>query len=163
MLPKQKLYLEISEKSVIPEIIPGDGIATKHTRTFRDILRKYVMEIGVGFAIDDFGIGHSSVARLADWTPSYVKVDREILKLETAQETLEFIVGFVSRLIGQRVLRHSKIVVEGFDEEISRVLSLRDIKAAGVDHIQGYIIGMPTEQLIRLTQEQRDELSFLSE
>ena len=161
-LPRRKLFLEISEKSIFPAVIPGEGIADKNTKSFRDILRKYVNDMGIGFAIDDFGVGRSSVARLADLTPSYLKIDREILFLETAYDTLEFIANFAKKVISQRVLQDVKIVLEGFDEELSKKLSLQKIKALGIDHIQSYIIGLPTERIVRLNEEQRAILMLLT-
>ena len=160
LLPKRKLHLEISEKTQLPQtFIPGDGIVTDKIRSFRDVLYKYVSEIGIGFSIDDFGVGHSSVSRLAQLTPSYLKIDREILKAETASQTLRFIMDYAHTIVSQRILESAKIVVEGFDEEIhNHFISLNALLDLGVEYIQGYIIGTPTEKLVRLDQENRQKL-----
>lgn len=160
LLPKRKLHLEISEKSPFPEnLIPGDGIITKEMKSFRDLLYKYVAEIGIGFAIDDFGIGHSSVSRLATLTPNYLKIDREILTADTVSETISFIVNYAHTIVSQRILESAKIVVEGFDQEVhDKHISLSQLLSLGVEYIQGYIIGFPTDELIRLDQEKRDKL-----
>jgi EAL domain-containing protein (putative c-di-GMP-specific phosphodiesterase class I) len=160
-MPNYRLYLEISEKSKSPEIIPGDGIAEKGMTSFRDILKKYVKNFRIGFAIDDFGVGYSSVARLGELTPSYIKIDREIMKLENAYETIKYTTDYIEEIVSGKHLSSSKVVLEGFDEEIARSLSLGRLMKSGIQFIQSYIVGMPTDQLARLNAEQRDYLISL--
>jgi EAL domain-containing protein (putative c-di-GMP-specific phosphodiesterase class I) len=161
LIPNYKLYLEISEKSPSPEIVPGNGIAAKGMTSFRDILQKYVKDFKLGFAIDDFGVGHSSVARLGELTPSYIKIDRDLLKLETAYETIKFTVDYIEEIVSSKHLSSSKVVLEGFDEEILQTLSLSRLMKSGIQFIQSYIVGMPTDQLARLNHEQRDYIISL--
>jgi EAL domain-containing protein (putative c-di-GMP-specific phosphodiesterase class I) len=74
VIPHDKLVLEISEKLPLPSPTAGDGVsAASGEKTFRQILEKYVRELKIGFAIDDFGVGHSSVSRLAQLHPGYIK------------------------------------------------------------------------------------------
>jgi EAL domain-containing protein (putative c-di-GMP-specific phosphodiesterase class I) len=161
LIPNYRLYLEISEKSPSPEIIPGDGVAGKGITSFRDILKKYVKDFKLGFAIDDFGVGHASVARLGELTPSYIKIDRELLKLETAYDTVKFTIDYIDEIVSSKHLSSSKVVLEGFDKEILQTLSLSRLMKSGVQFIQSYIVGTPTDQLARLNSEQRDYLISL--
>jgi len=162
LLPKDKLQLELSEKSPLPtKFIPGDGIITKDMISFRDVLYKYVNQLGISFALDDFGVGYSSVSRLATLTPNYIKIDREILLADTAYDTLQFIVNYAHNIVSRRILRQVKVVVEGFDEEKDIKISLSDMLSLGIDYIQSFIIGYPTEQLIRLNPEQHSLLISL--
>lgn len=160
VIPNDKLYLEISEKTIFPDV-EGEGIASQGggMRTFREILEKYVRSFGIGFAIDDFGVGYSSVSRLAELHPSYLKIDREILLLGDVYNTISFVIGFVNDLISKQFLRSAKIVLEGFDTEASRFVDLAKLRKIGVQYIQGYIVGRPIhDKLFRLDQPARDYL-----
>jgi hypothetical protein len=53
------------------------------------------------------------------------------------------------------------VVLEGFDEEIAQYLSLNRVIKSGIHFIQTYMIGMPTDQLARLSVEQRDKIVSL--
>jgi EAL domain-containing protein (putative c-di-GMP-specific phosphodiesterase class I) len=161
IIPTYRLFLEISEKSPSPEVIPGDGVATREMTSFRDVLKKYVKDFRIAFAIDDFGVGHASVARLGELTPSYIKIDRELLKLETAYETIKFTVDFIEEIVSSKHLSSSKVVLEGYDEEIIQTLSLYRLIKSGIYFIQSYLIGMPTDQLARLNKEQTAYITSL--
>jgi EAL domain-containing protein (putative c-di-GMP-specific phosphodiesterase class I) len=163
VLPSEKLFVEISEKQRFPTVHPNDGIAKgTDITTFREILEKYVDALGIGFAIDDFGVGFSSIERLSNLHPGYLKIDREILLLETAKDTVEFIIRFMNHLTSRKFLRRSKIVVEGFDKIANRNVSMHNLYNVGVQFIQGYIIGEPRlGELDRIDKQGRDYLISL--
>ncbi len=162
LIPNDKLYLEISEKTIFP-MVEGQGIAAQNNiKSFRQLLEKYVHSFGIGFAIDDFGIGYSSVSRLAELHPSYLKIDREILLLKDAYNTIRFVISFVNDLTSKQFLRNAKIVLEGYDSETSRFVQLGELRKIGVQYVQGYIVGKPIyDKLLRLDAPSKDYLFSL--
>jgi EAL domain-containing protein (putative c-di-GMP-specific phosphodiesterase class I) len=145
-----KLYLEISEKTSIPEEVKS--IEEFKEKLTNDFIRE--LKIG-GFAIDDFGVGHASVSRLARLEPEYVKIDRDVLE----HEYTETIIGFVLQIATQGSLRHPKVMVEGF-EGLGHV-NLRKLYDLGVRYIQGYLIGKAGPNLYRLEKETAQYLENL--
>lgn len=92
--------------------------------------------LGVTLSIDDFGTGHSSLARIETPPARTVKVDRSfvagIAKSQTDQAITRTIVSLAHRL-GLRV------TAEGV-ESSDQVASLATL---GCDNLQGYLIGRP--------------------
>lgn len=144
----EKLILEISEKTPIPKEVGTID-------DFKQELERYVKDLHIGFAIDDFGVGHSSVSRLAKLNPSYVKIDREILHHSSSDITIQYVINVVTH--GR--LQAQNIVVEGFDSE-SRV-TLKHLYQLGIRYIQGYAIGRPNPQLYRLEKEAIESIENL--
>lgn len=157
-----KLILEISEKFPLPTPQIGDGI-NDHAgpTTFRQILEKYVRDIKIGFAIDDFGVGHSSVSRLAELHPGYIKIDRELLLHDSARDTISFVYGFITHLVSQRHLRPARVVLEGYDAAIAEKVPLSQLYMLGIRYLQGYIIGKPGDGLTRLDDAKKSYLKAL--
>jgi EAL domain-containing protein (putative c-di-GMP-specific phosphodiesterase class I) len=94
-------------------------------------------EIGVIIAVDDFGIGHSSLAYLKHFPVDLLKLDSSfIADLGTGakdEHLLEIMIGLAHR-IGARV------VAEG----VERQEQMDWLTQAGCDFIQGYLVGRPT-------------------
>ena len=119
------LEIEITESAVI-----GDVAAAQ---VQIDALRA----IGVRVAIDDFGVGYSSIGYLLDLHVDTVKIDRSLVEHvaddpRTAR-VLEAL-GYLFKGLGL------SIVAEGVEdaEQYSR------LRAAGYDRVQGYYVGRPS-------------------
>ncbi len=153
IIQPRNLILEISEKAELPTF-QDDICLEPPIKCFKKKLLEYV-KLKIKFAIDDFGVGHASVSRLADLHPSYVKIDREILH----QQHSDIIIRFVHDLVGANNLNPSHVIVEGVDETIP--MSLLHLKEIGVSYIQGYIVGKPSPDIYRLSQEKADFLKKL--
>lgn len=128
-----QLVLEISEKSRIPG--SQEERFEPDSRAFTRQLVHLQDDLGIRFAIDDFGSGHASIARVAALHPMTLKVDREILHSSIARETLRFLVDLVHR----QVLPVTRIVAEGVDDRCP--LSLRELHRIGLQHLQGHRVG----------------------
>ncbi|HEX6691351.1 MAG TPA: EAL domain-containing protein [Burkholderiales bacterium] len=118
-LAPHDLELEITESMVMNN--PDQAI---------DVLRQ-VKALGVSVAIDDFGIGYSSLAYLKRFPIDTVKVDRSFVEDIPADEN--------SMAIAQAVIAmaHSlrlKVVAEGVESEGQ----LSFLRGEGCDDIQGY-------------------------
>jgi EAL domain-containing protein (putative c-di-GMP-specific phosphodiesterase class I)/ActR/RegA family two-component response regulator len=91
---------------------------------------------GFQLAIDDFGIGYSSLAQLARLPFSELKVDRSfVASARTSEESRKIVAALIS-------LSHSlglRVAAEGVEDGETLAI-LRDL---GCHHAQGYFIGRP--------------------
>ena len=95
-----------------------------------------LQQAGVKLAIDDFGIGYSSLSRLSQLGISQIKIDKSLLdgvERDAAGEHL-----FIGILALARRLELT-VCVEG----VERLDQLAFLVEQGVDDIQGYIAGHP--------------------
>ncbi len=146
IISPRNLVLEISEKSELPEF--DDSIRLDNPLAFfKNKLLEYVHQFNIRFAIDDFGVGYSSVSRLAGLNPCHVKIDREILHHQSS----DLIIRFVHQIVKDNNLYPPNVIVEGVDEETP--ISLYQLKKIGVTYIQGHIVGKPESEVYRLSQE----------
>jgi diguanylate cyclase (GGDEF)-like protein len=97
---------------------------------------------GVSLAIDDFGQGHASLARLRALPISVVKIDRSFVSGMGTHEIDDAVVRWVTQLAHQ--LRMSTVA-----EGVERPEQLTRLAAIGVDFAQGFGIArpMPVEEL----------------
>lgn len=92
--------------------------------------------LGVQVAIDDFGVGHSSMAYLKRFPASTLKIDRSFVKdLPQDEEAAAIARAIVA--MGHSLGMH--IVAEGVEEDDQR----RVLSAMGCDVLQGYLFGRP--------------------
>ncbi len=123
----------IAERFII-EVTEDAFVAKTH---FQDEILPQFRKLGVAVSIDDFGIGYSSLAALADITADEIKIDRS------------FISGIHRRPRSQSILRAVEslsnalgmtVVAEGVEtfEELAYLLAATNIRYA-----QGYYFSMP--------------------
>jgi len=158
-LQPEKLILEISEKSPLPDYQTVFGESALKVFKKR-VLGKYVRELNIGFAIDDFGVGHASVTRLTELNPAHVKIDRDILHQSSLdQGAVDITCRFVLDIVSEKKSHAPKVVIEGFDD--TTLGTLRQLYQAGIRYVQGYIVGMSGTEIYRLDQKQSDYLKHL--
>lgn len=121
-----RIVLEITETSAMT-----DPLATL------DILTRFRIK-GFHLSIDDFGVGYSSLPRLARLPFSELKIDKMfVISAQESQESR----NIVQAIIG---LAHSlgiRVSAEGVEDE----WTLGFLKTAGCDLAQGYFIGGPMD------------------
>lgn len=90
-------------------------------------------------ALDDFGIGYSSLRRLYRLPIEVVKIDRSFdAELPGSRVGLQLVRAIVS-------MAHSldkEVVAEGVETEVQREL----LEQLGCDALQGYLIGRPVPE-----------------
>ena len=121
----ERLSIEVLESSVIEH----DRRALTSVRALR--------ALGVRVAVDDFGAGYASLARLRALEPDVIKVDRSLLAAETDPE------GPTPLLVGIIDLAHrlgATVVAEGVETPVQLAAAL----AAGSDAVQGFLWGVPS-------------------
>jgi len=92
--------------------------------------------LGIGIALDDFGVGYSSLSYLARLPVDPLKVDRSFVVSITDDSSQAIVVrSIVSLAQSLRV----KVIAEGVEtEEQARILAL-----LGCDQLQGYLFNRP--------------------
>ena len=118
-LEPSDLELEITESMVMDN--PDQAI---------DVLRQ-VKALGVRVAIDDFGIGYSSLAYLKRFPIDTVKVDRSFVEDIPADENS---MAIAQAVIAMAHSLHLKVVAEGVESEGQ----LSFLRGEGCDDIQGF-------------------------
>ncbi len=134
--PADALIVEITESAALDQAV----IPALHR------LRR----LGVRVAMDDFGVGHSSLARLKKLPITCLKIDRSFIvdiASDTADQAIVASIVGVARAIG------IDVIAEGVETEEQARL----VRAAGCNGAQGYIFGrpQPLAQLEALLVESR--------
>lgn len=120
------LKLELTETAVIDNI--GDVVNKIN------ILR----QIGVGIALDDFGIGHSSLVYLKKLPVTQIKIDQSFVHDVLTDANDAAIIQMVLA-VGKTI--HCDIVAEGV-EQVEQFQLLRDF---GCNYFQGYYFSRPVD------------------
>lgn len=154
VLPGDKLILEISEKMPIVADKPLNEPDT--LREFKSHLTHYTSKLGINFAIDDFGVGYSSVSLLASMSPFYVKIDRDVL---LRKDFCELTLQYVKQMVETNKTSSPIIVIEGFDGTTDMAVTLKQIFDYGIKRVQGYIVGKAGPDLYDLSVNVKDELN----
>jgi len=128
-LPPGRLMLELTESAIIRD----RAYALDQLRTLK--------AMGISLALDDFGVGYSSLDVLRAFSFDRIKLDgsfvAEIEHDEHAVAILRSVVTLGSTL-------HIPVLAEGVEE----LAQLRIAKREGCSSIQGYLIGRPARELV---------------
>ncbi|MCU1594983.1 MAG: hypothetical protein JWO12_2375 [Frankiales bacterium] len=120
-----RLVIEVPEHKALEQ----DAAAARHTL---DGLRA----AGVRLALDDFGVGYSSLARLQEFPAHIVKIDRCFItplgRPGADSELLSAMIDLAHRT-------GSAVIAEGVERQ-EELTVLRDL---GCDAVQGYLLGRP--------------------
>jgi diguanylate cyclase (GGDEF)-like protein len=141
-VPPDKVHLEMTETAFgYDELATMDGIIE---------LRK----LGTRLAIDDFGVGYSSLNYLRRFPADFLKIDRSFV--EEVDDARTF--GVIRAAIEVGHVLGMQIIAEGVETEDQARLLLR----AGCDFAQGYLFyrPMPAQEA---TQIMLDEMYALSD
>jgi EAL domain-containing protein (putative c-di-GMP-specific phosphodiesterase class I) len=125
-VPADQIVLEITESAVMEE--PGRAAS---------VLAR-LRESGLGIAIDDFGIGHSSLAYLKQFPVEELKIDKSFVMGATPDAQS---LTIVRSAIGLGHGLGLRVTAEGVDTP--DVLDL--LGELGCDYVQGYLVGRPVE------------------
>ena len=157
-LDPNAVTLEISEQDPI-EPGPGEKWLDEPHTYFHNRLAAVARDLGVAFAVDDFGSGYASVSRMAELPLTQIKVDRSVLHHPRALQELALVVD-VARHAVERGETHAPrvVIVEGVD--FASPLTLKQIFDRSIKHVQGYITRQPADRELRpMTIEVRNEIA----
>jgi EAL domain-containing protein (putative c-di-GMP-specific phosphodiesterase class I) len=140
-LPANLLEVEITESVAIAEF-------TRSTAQLLELRR-----LGIGVAIDDFGVGYSSLSYLAELPATCLKIDRAfIVGIERRTRGLDLLRGICS--LGRAV--HMSVIVEG----VESLRVARWLRTVGCDAVQGYAIARPAFAAVFEEWYQRERASI---
>ena len=122
-LPPELLEIEITETSVLT---PSDQVIET-----LEILHR----LGIRIALDDFGMGHTSLYYLREFPIDTVKIDRSLTILDNGQVNEQI----VQSIVDLSTKMQFDIVVEGIEEE----LQLQRFRNIGCEVFQGYLFSKP--------------------
>ncbi|WP_185219070.1 EAL domain-containing protein [Paraburkholderia dinghuensis] len=123
--PAHRLTLELLES----EALPRDAGITFALERF--------MSLGVIFAEDDLGSGHSSLSRLRELPFDWIKIDRSIVKF--SGQDVATVLSFIYQLTRLGHSLGKSVIVEGVESEAL----LEACRLLNVDAAQGYVIAKP--------------------
>ncbi|MGY1602668.1 putative bifunctional diguanylate cyclase/phosphodiesterase [Geodermatophilus sp. SYSU D00815] len=119
-----QLVLELTETGLLA-----------HEEAAERVIRE-LRAVGVGVALDDFGVGQSSLARLGALTLESVKIDRSFLARIDSDEREATLLGAVFRLARDLAL---PVVAEG----VERPGQLTALRRMGCPRVQGFLLARP--------------------
>jgi diguanylate cyclase (GGDEF)-like protein/PAS domain S-box-containing protein len=123
-LPATRLRLEITESVMIDD--------RAHAATALHALK----ELGVQLAIDDFGIGYSSLAYLQEFPVDVIKIDRRFVSSMAESRESSAIVRSIVNLA-------KSLDLETTGEGIETADQLAQLRELGSDRGQGYLFSRP--------------------
>jgi diguanylate cyclase (GGDEF)-like protein/PAS domain S-box-containing protein len=123
-LPPERLELEITETALI-----------EYGSECLSMLKK-LKNLGITVALDDFGIGYSSLNHLTVFPFDKIKIDKSFTKNMTNRADCAAIISAVL------ALAHS-LDIQTTAEGVETVEQLRILRLAGVTDVQGFLIQRP--------------------
>ena len=125
---------KISPQEIVVEITEYSGFDISKLKVLVSEWRK----LGIMIALDDIGTGEDSLFRFLEILPDIIKIDmafiREIHKNKVKRDITRYLIN----------LAHSNnmlVVAEG----VEKPEELRTVYELGVDFVQGWLLGKPTE------------------
>ena len=93
---------------------------------------------GVQLALDDFGVGYSSLSRMGQLRPDLVKLDRSfVTSLESSADARDMLAAVID--LSHRI--RARVIAEGIETQAQLAIAV----AAGCDAVQGFLLGRPQE------------------
>lgn len=135
-----QITLEITESILIQSI--------ERASSSLDMLRK----IGIHIALDDFGVGYSSLNYLSNLPVDVIKIDRSLTQQIRTSQKQRALLHSIVEMAGINSLT---VVAEGVETEEEQKL----ISSSGVEYIQGFYYAKPMkrEELISFLEEKKAE------
>ena len=127
-LPAGCVILEITEQS-----------ALRHLENLKRLIQG-LQDKGCRFALDDFGTGFSSFVYLKNLPVDFIKIDGSFVNSmaqNTIDETMVLSIIHIARSLGM------KTIAEFVPDDKTMTM----LRHAGVDYMQGFYLGMPSERL----------------
>ncbi|RBW49419.1 diguanylate cyclase [Marinobacter sp. F3R11] len=123
-IPANRLEVELTEEIFIQNIEHNLGQLSR------------LHELGIKLAIDDFGVGYSSLAYLRDFPVDFLKIDRSFIRDITERHDDAVITRAIINLAHNLGLH---VIAEG----VETPAQLAFLKSQGCDLVQGYLISRP--------------------
>lgn len=96
LIPVEELIVDVSEKAQIPAPKRSSELGASFEQ-FRSMLEAYVASLPIGFAVDDFGIGYASAARIARLNLGNVESGQDGGRHEIGNVTIRYLLEIVGK------------------------------------------------------------------
>lgn len=137
-LPANRLELEITER-----------VMSDDTDEIRKVLAA-LAEVGVAIALDDFGVGYSSLSYLTKYPFSKIKIDQSYVRgINTHPDRR----AIFSTVVNLATILEMQTVAEGVESDAE----LACVRAEGCGLVQGFLTGRPVspKEVIRLLNKRK--------
>ncbi len=111
----------------------------------KNVMQEYRAE-GAKIALDDLGSGYSSILRLADLQPDYVKLDQKLVHGAYGEHVRSVLLKAVTEAAHKLNIR---VVAEGVETEDD----LKFCVEIGADLVQGYFLARPADLALPISSE----------
>lgn len=139
----EKVVAIIKETKIEPQVLSLEITETAIIKNYKDVIAKMdeLKKLGVGFCIDDFGKGYSSMSYLRKLAVNKLKIDKSFIDDISDKKSAEI----VKTILAMAKTLGLQCVAEG----VETVEQLEFLKLSKCDCVQGYLIskGLPIEQL----------------
>ena len=124
-MPAHRIVIEILEGTIQDESLLANAV-------------DYYKELGCLVAIDDFGAGQSNFSRIWSLSPQIVKFDRSIIVQAANNHHARRVLPNLINLVHES---GSLSLMEGIETEREALIAMD----SGIDFVQGYFFGKPTQ------------------
>ncbi len=137
-VPPENIILEITESVLMTQLLSS---------SFK---MKSLQRIGFSNAIDDFGVGFSSMSYLSRLPIDKLKIDKEFIDRLDEEKTKEIVRGIVNIAHNLGII----VVAEG----VETLRQMEQLEEMGVEQIQGFLVSpaMPYDALIEFLKDRRE-------
>lgn len=142
-LDTSNIIFEITEKTAVEDY-----------KAFRETLNHYIKQ-GYKIAIDDTGAGYSGMRLITETKPQFIKLDMELIR-DIDKDS--FKQAMCKNLIGLSSITNMKLIAEG----VENINELNTLLILGVEYVQGYYLGRPSEILIDISEEIKEHILNLN-
>tara|TARA_B100001059_G_scaffold214111_1_gene230558 strand:+ start:1184 stop:1825 length:642 start_codon:yes stop_codon:yes gene_type:complete len=126
-LPAHSILIEVTENTLM-------GTDAEFKRQL-----KHLSEFQIDVAIDDFGVGYSSLAYLQRLDIDILKIDRSFIQdIETNENSIALVKAIITMAHNLNV----EVVAEGVEDQKQYLL----LKQLNCDYIQGYFFSKPVSR-----------------
>lgn len=125
--PWSRIVVEVTEKSPL-----------RRSDRFVEVV-EWGRRMGVSFALDDVGAGYAGLSSFALLQPEFTKIDMNIVRGCDHDATRRAI---IASLVALAHRTGSQVIAEG----VETAAELESLRWLGVDLVQGYLVGRPSEK-----------------
>ena len=142
LLEKLKSEKKLDPQKIRLEITETNFNIMQQREEIKELMTRMHTELGITFAVDDFGKEYSSLARLKEYPISEIKIDKIFIdgllnkNNATDIEIIKSIVGLAHNAYG------CEVVAEGIEHQ-SQYDILHEL---GIDFFQGYLFSKPINE-----------------
>lgn len=149
---KLKEY-NLNAANIVFEITETNQVDSHLSEEFRQAVAHYQNQF-FEIAIDDFGSGYSGLNRVCKLSPNFIKLDIELIREIDRDKVKQSAVKSFTDFAHQQGI---KTIAEGLEtkEELKAVAFL------GVDYVQGYYLGKPSETFFDIPKKVKQEITSL--